>query len=324
MFLRALRPFAARAMSSAATPLILSPSQVHALIQSKNSFIKLLDATWFMPNSPRNARQEFVSRRLPGAHFLDLDQVASSHELGLKHMMPSGRVFADACEEYGIEPSSHVILYDTQGVFSSPRALFMFRSFRHNNSSIINGGLPLWLSEGLPVEQGSPSQATRSIYPTPALNATAIRNYEQIVANSALKPTIESTAELVVDARSKGRYLGVDPEPRPGLSSGHIPHSLSLPFNVFLKKHPRFDTSEFTTLLSPLELRKALEDTIGAECANLVLNGELPVVTSCGSGMTAGILWLGLKTLGVKRIGLYDESWTGYAMRSTSKIEKSS
>lgn len=145
-------------------------------------------------------------------------------------------------------------------------------------------------------------------------------DYGQIVANSALDPATDPAAELVVDARSKGRYvhvhrsswpsqilcryLGVDPEPRPGLSSGHIPHSLSLPFNVFLKKHVG---AEATYLLSSPELQKALENAIGTERANLVIKGEIPVVTSCGSGMTAGVLWLGLKLLGVERIGLYDE-----------------
>ncbi len=126
---RLLRPFGLRAMSSSATPLVLSPSQAHALIQSKKPSVRLLDATWFMPNTPRDAWQEFASSRLPGAQFLDLDDVASPHALGLKHMIPTERVFADACgtcgllspiaftytlllsEGFGIEPSSHVLLY---------------------------------------------------------------------------------------------------------------------------------------------------------------------------------------------------------------------
>jgi len=200
----------------------------------------------------------------------------------------------------------------------------MFRSFGHVNSSIINGGLPLWCSEGFPVEEGLPSPAPKSSYPTPSLDMNAIRNYEQIVANSALDPSTDPSVELVLDARSKGRYLGVDPEPRPGLSSGHIPNSLSLPFQVFLSKHTGADGAAYTSIVPPSELQKALEDAIGTERASLVIKGDIPVVTSCGSGMTAGILWLGLKLLGVGKIGLYDESWTGYATRSTSKIEKSS
>ncbi|KAF8640712.1 hypothetical protein AX17_000365 [Amanita inopinata Kibby_2008] len=275
-----------------------------------------------MPNSPRNARHEFASRRLPSAQFLDLDEVASQHKLGLQHMMPTERVFADACERFGIEPSSHVVLYDAHGIFSSPRALFMFRSFGHRNSSIVDGGLPLWRLEGYPIEQGPTSHVAKTTYPTPTFNAQAVRSYEQIVANSTLNPATDHNAELILDARSKGRYLGSDPEPRPGLSSGHIPHSLSLPFSVFLKKHVSDDGTEYTTLLPPLEMRKALEDAVGVERANLIIKGDLPVVTSCGSGMTAGILWLGLRLLGVEKVGLYDESWTGYAMRNTSKIEK--
>ncbi|PFH50741.1 hypothetical protein AMATHDRAFT_75429 [Amanita thiersii Skay4041] len=309
-------------MSSASVPLVLSPTQVHALTLSKENSVRLLDVTWFMPNSPRNASEEFKLRRLPGAQFLDIDHVASAHHLGLKHMMPTQRVFADACEKFGITPASHVILYDTHGIFSSPRALFMFRSFGHENSSIIDGGLPLWRLEGLPTEEGPLSHVEKSTYPTPTLNTKAIRNYEQIVSNSALDPDVDSGAELVLDARSRGRYLGKDPEPRPGISSGHIPRSLSLAFNLFLRKQVGDDGTEYTTMLPPFELRKVLDASIGTERAKLVVKGEMPVVTSCGSGMTAGILWLGLKLLGVDRIGLYDESWTGYAMRSTSKVEK--
>ncbi|KAF8624890.1 hypothetical protein AX15_005758 [Amanita polypyramis BW_CC] len=309
--------------TTAAAPLVVSAREAHLLTQNNRS-VRLLDATWFMPNSPRNAYEEFLSRRLPRAQFLDLDEVANPHELGLKHMMPSGRTFADACEKFDIEPSSHVLLYDSHGVFSSPRALFMFRSFGHVKSSIINGGLPSWRSEGLEVEEGTPSQVEKATYPTPVLNTNAIRSYEQVVANSVLDPATDPVAELVLDARPRGRYLGTDPEPRPGLSSGHIPYSLSLPFNVFLKKHAGEDGNEYTTLLQPSDLRKALEGSVGVERADAAISGKIPVVTSCGSGMTAGILWLGLKILGAEKIGLYDESWTGYAMRSTSKIEKSS
>ena len=215
----------------------------------------------------------------------------------------------------------------------------MFRSFGHVNSSIINGGLPLWCSEGFQVEGGSPSPSPKSSYPTPTLDTNAIRSrysitlptrlflpctdYDQIVTNSALDPSTDPSAELVLDARSKGRYvhvnrsywpfkilcryLGADPEPRPGLSSGHIPHSLSLPFQVFLSKHTGADGAAYSSILPPSELQKALEDALGTKLANLAIKGEIPVVTSCGSGMTAAILWLGLKLLGVGKIGLYDE-----------------
>ncbi|KAI9572661.1 Rhodanese-like domain-containing protein [Boletus coccyginus] len=305
-----------------AAPYLLSPSNLRDAISSGS--VSVLDASWFMPNSPRRPLQEFQAKRIPGARFLDLDEVASPHELGLKHMMPSERLFADACDKLGIHPNSHVIIYDTHGVFSSPRALFMFRAFGHQKSSILDGGLPRWEAEGFETVRSSPTEEERSTYPAPVYDGATVRSYEQVVANSLLDPAQDPAAELVVDARSRGRFLGTDPEPRPGLSSGHIPHSFSLPFQVFLKTHTVPDSSvQYTTFLSEPELRQALVNVIGADQAQLVVTEKRPITTSCGSGMTAGILWLGLKLLGAPNVALYDESWAGYASRGESRIEKS-
>ncbi|KAF5311807.1 hypothetical protein D9619_003323 [Psilocybe cf. subviscida] len=272
-----------------------------------------------------NAKQEFLSKRIPDSLFLDLDEVADPHELGLKHMLPSREIFARACEKFGITPSTHVVLYDAHGVFSAPRALFMFRTLGHDNSSIIDGGLPRWADEGLPIETGA-STGTPSpciyIYEAPE-RETPIRRYEDMVDNSKRDPSTDPHADLVLDARPKGRFTGADPEPRPGLSSGHIPHSHSLTFNLFLKKHTTKDGTEYATLLPPVDIRKAVEAAVGTEETEKILRGERRVTATCGSGMTAGVLWLGLQLLGAKQVGLYDESWTGYAMRSTSEIYKS-
>jgi thiosulfate/3-mercaptopyruvate sulfurtransferase len=135
-------------------------------------------------------------------------------------------------------------------------------------------------------------------------------------------PWATSDAELVLDARSRGRYLGTESEPRAGLSSGHIPFSFSLPFTNFLQTNTASDGTKYTTLLPADYLRNALTKSIGVEKTDAVLKGLAPVITSCGSGMTAGVLWLGLKLLGVKQISLYDESWTGYALRPSSRIER--
>jgi thiosulfate/3-mercaptopyruvate sulfurtransferase len=305
-----------------AAPYLLSPSNLRDAISSGS--VSVLDASWFMPNSPRKPLQEFQSKRIPGAQFLDLDEVASPHELGLKHMMPSERSFADACEKFGIHSNSHVVIYDTHGIFSSPRALFMFRAFGHQRSSILDGGLPRWEAEGFETVGSPPTGEKRSTYATPAYDGAAVRSYEQVVANSLLDPASNPAAELVVDARSRGRFLGTDPEPRPGLSSGHVPHSFSLPSNVFLKTQTVPGSSaQYTTFLSEPELRQALVKAVGADQAQLVLTGKRPITTSCGSGMTAGILWLGLKLLGAPNVALYDESWTGYASRADSHIKKS-
>lgn len=303
------------------TPLLLSPSQLQQLLPDTKQ-VSILDASWFMPNSPRNANEEFLKKRVPGAQFLDLDEVSSPHELGLKHMIPSERHFADTCEAFGIEPTSHVILYDTHGVFSSPRALFMFRAFGHEKSSILDGGLPRWEAEGFPIEAKPPASARNSVYPTPVFDKGMIRSYDQMASNSFTDLHSDPAVELVIDARSRGRFLGTDPEPRPGLSSGHIPHSFSLPFTAFLQTSTTPNSSvQYTTFLPVAELRNALVSHVG-DHAEAVIQGKRPITTTCGSGMTAGVLWLGLKLLGAPNVALYDESWTGYASRASSKIEK--
>ncbi|KAF8649783.1 hypothetical protein AX16_005549 [Volvariella volvacea WC 439] len=313
----------ARPMSTAQrAPLLLSPAEAHQLAKSPDHDVSILDATWFMPNSPRQAREEYLAQHLPNAQFLDLDEVAGPHELGLKHMMPSPQVFADACGAMGIKPSSHVIIYDAHGVFSAPRALFMFKTFGHANASIINGGLPRWLAEGFPTESGESRKSLLATYPPPTLFTGAIRNYEQVVENSK-RDMNDPAGELVLDARSHGRYTGKDPEPRPGLASGHIPNSFSLPFNTFLKQNQGLNNTTYTTLLSPKEIKEALINAVGLQRAQLIIDGTASAVTTCGSGMTAGVLWLGLQLLGAHKVALYDESWTGYAMRKESVIEKS-
>ncbi|KZT74824.1 Rhodanese-like protein [Daedalea quercina L-15889] len=353
-----------------ACPLTLTPSQLRGL---EPASVSVLDASWHMPASPRNARREWLQMRIPGARFLDLDAVASEHPLGLKHMMPSPEVFAHACENLGISPQSHVVIYDTHGVFSSPRALYMFRAFGHHRSSILDGGLPAWIAYGNPTNYGDPEPAPNALYPPPTLDDRVLRSYEQIVANSALDPSRDSLADIVLDARSKDRYLGTAPEPRAGLSSGHIPHSVSLPFTALLdvvampqpppptalpvapadtapalRAHPPqlraapsrapgpgpepeppagafpwAPPERYTTLKTSTQIMGVLEDALGAETLREVLDGRRGVVASCGSGMTAGVVWLALQMVGAEGApAIYDESWTGYAMRPESKIEK--
>ncbi|KAF7339849.1 hypothetical protein MVEN_01901700 [Mycena venus] len=304
--------------------MLLSPLRLSQILRSEAAKTVVLDSSWFMPNSTRVAAAEFRTKRIPGSRFLDLDEVASPHELGLKHMLPSEEVFARACEKFGIGRSSHVVMYDSHGVFSSPRALWMFKSFGHQNTSILDGGLPRWEAEGLPIDSEPPQDETKNIhYSTPTLDSNAVRSYGQMVYNSGLIPFQNPDAELALDARSRGRYLGADPEPRPGLSSGHIPNSVSLPFNLFLQNNVAPNGSSYTTFLSEPQLRTAVVDALGPDKANSLFKGDVSVIATCGSGMTAAILWLGLQVLGVKQVSIYDESWTGYALRPSSKIEKS-
>jgi len=199
----------------------------------------------------------------------------------------------------------------------------MFRAFGHKNSSVLDGGLPAWEAANFAVDNSpSPTVIEKTTYPEPTLDTEAVKSYEQVVSNAELDPAGEPAAALVIDARSHGRYTGKDLEPRPGLPSGHIPHSFSLPFTSFLKQNVTPSGSTYTTFLPVPELRSALVNALGETNAKDVLEGRRKIVASCGSGMTAGVLWLGLRLLGVEKPGLYDESWTGYAARSSSKIVK--
>ncbi|TFK88564.1 Rhodanese-like protein [Polyporus arcularius HHB13444] len=315
-------------------PLVVSPAQLHNLKASQPSPADLvvLDASWHMPNSPRKADSEYLARHIPSARFLDIDRVASPHPLSLPHMMPDPKTFVEACSKFGITPETHVVIYDAHGVFSSPRALYMFRAFGHHRSSILDGGLLGWQAHGGQTESGESENVRASTYPTPSLDKDFVKDYEEMTANAELNPATNAGAFYVLDARPRGRFLGVDPEPRPGLSSGHMPYAVSLPFSAFVETHtvPEHIASKitdklpltYTRLRSNQGILSALEDALGADRAREVLEGKRQVVTSCGSGMTAAILWLGLKLLGVERVGLYDESWSGYAMRQESKIVK--
>ncbi|PIL29583.1 transporter [Ganoderma sinense ZZ0214-1] len=315
-------------------PLVVTSAQLHNLkndssVQERD--LVVLDASWHMPNSPRKADEEYRARHIPSSRFLDIDRVASPHPLNLAHMMPHPHAFAKACSELGIAPSTHVVIYDSQGVFSSPRALYMFRTFGHHRSSILDGGLPGWLSHG-GTTQHEQQKFMHAKYATPTLDGKAVKDYKHMVKNAKLDPAENAEAYYVLDARSKGRFLGSDPEPRPGLSSGHIPYSISLPFTAFLETHNIPDdvassiegnlSLTYTRLRSTQGIIIALEEALGPQRAKEVLDGKRQVVASCGSGMTAGVIWLGLKMLGLDSVGIYDESWTGYAMRPASEIVK--
>ncbi|ELU43331.1 thiosulfate sulfurtransferase [Rhizoctonia solani AG-1 IA] len=327
--------------------LLFAPKDAHAA-----SGAIFVDSTWFMPGTPRSAYEEWKQRRIPGARFLDLDAVASQHPLGLKHMMPSGEVFAKACgEQKWVSNPAHN--YDTHGVFSSPRALYMFK-VRHitPNSAAKNlivtlfartelrprkSRHPGWWAASL----GSRRSAYRNgrterqgpVYEVYHTQAERIP-YEQIVANAKLDPSSAPAAELVLDARPYGRFTGEQPEPRPGLSSGHIPHAHSLPFSTLLEKHE--SGKGYTTVLPRDQLKAVFDKAVGDNgrgrsivAVSIHSVGHyigiefewLVLAQSCGSGMTAGTIWLAGQLLDTP-VAIYDESWTGYAMRPESVIIK--
>ncbi|TIA91399.1 hypothetical protein E3P99_01114 [Wallemia hederae] len=280
---------------------IIKPRQ---LTELKNYIA--LDASWHMPNSPRNAEEEYLSKHLPQARRWDLDKIASPHPDGfVGHMLPSPTIFASACSKLGIEKSSQVVVYDTVGIFSAPRAAFTFKAMGHDNVAVLDGGLPAYEKEGLPTESGEYT-AQPSQYPIPTLQSNFIKDHIDILN------TIDKKDAVILDARPQPRFSGAAPEPRPGLSSGHMPGALSLAFPQLLQDGQ---------LKNAQELKQVFENTIGKEELEKVLQGKRNVVTSCGSGMTAAIVALALEVIG-GHSAIYDESWTGYAQRTNSPIVK--
>jgi thiosulfate/3-mercaptopyruvate sulfurtransferase len=253
--------------------------------------IKIIDASFKMPGILPLPKDDYLASHLPGAVFFDVDAV-SDHSNPLPHMFPNAEQFGRDVGGLGISNDDTVVLYDSGGWVAAPRVWWMFLSFGHPNVRILNGGLKKWRAEGHKVESGevTPKPATFKATFDPSYT----RNVEQMVAN------LESRAEQVLDARANERYQGKVPEPRPGLRSGHIPGSFSVPYNQL------FDAS--TGAMKPLDELRAVFASAGVKL-------DAPIVTSCGSGVSALVLTLALYRLGVRGSALYDGSWTEWGMQ---------
>jgi thiosulfate/3-mercaptopyruvate sulfurtransferase len=258
--------------------------------------LTVLDGSWYLPGMKRNARAEFEAEHVPGAQFFDVDAIAD-RSTDLPHMLPPPDEFASAVGALGIGDGDMVVVYDGSGVFSAPRVWWTFRVFGHERIAVLDGGLPKWKREGLPVEK-----TVRTPHPkrfTARFRPELVRTLEQMKANAGAR------AEQVIDARSRGRFDGTEPEPRPGLKGGHIPGSRSLPFGELVTKEG--------TLADIEALRRAFERE---------LDLAKPVVTTCGSGLTASILALGLHRIGRTDAAVYDGSWAEWGGREDTPIEK--
>jgi thiosulfate/3-mercaptopyruvate sulfurtransferase len=239
-----------------------------------------------MPGVLPLPKDDYLAAHIPGAVFFDVDAV-SDHSNPLPHMFPSAEQFGRDVGGLGISNDDTVVLYDSGGWVAAPRTWWMFLSFGHNNVRILNGGLKKWVAEGRKTEKGevTPQPATfKAVF-----DARRTRSMQQLIANLA------SRTEQVIDARANERYQGKVAEPRPGLRSGHIPGSLSLPYNNL------FDVATGTM--------KSLDD-LRAAFLGAGVKLDAPVVTSCGSGVSAAVLTLALYRLGVENPALYDGSWT--------------
>ena len=245
----------------------------------------VLDGSWHLPTEKRDASAEYLEEHIPGALFFDIDYF-SDEKSDLPHMLPSTVKFASRMKKMGIGDGARIVVYDTSGIFSAARVWWTFRAMGHRDVAVLNGGLRKWKAEGRPLEDGMAPRRTERHY-TPLQNAEIIRDVDD------MKALIKKPGAQIVDARPAGRFEGRDPEPRPGLRSGHIPGSKSVPSQSLL----RLDG----TLKSPAEL-EALFKAVG-------IDPKKPVVTTCGSGVTASMLTLALAVIGQTNAAVYDGSW---------------
>ena len=255
----------------------------------------VFDATKYLPNEGKDGQAEFTRAHIPGARCFDIDAVADQ-DTTLPHMVPTPGRFERLLGELGVSNASRVVFYDQKGIASAPRGWWMMGLFGHDDAYVLDGGLPKWLREGRPTEAGPPAP------PAPAQFRASFRARRLRGIGDMLHPAPDV---LVLDARPAGRFDGTAPEPRPGLPSGHMPGSRNLPVPTLLNPDG--------TMQDPDRLRTTF--------AGLGADGSRPVVTSCGTGVTATILTLGLRRAGLPEGAVYDGSWTEWASRPDTPKE---
>ena len=249
----------------------------------------VIDASWHMPATKREGRREFLGGHIPGAAFFDLDAV-SDQTSPLPHMLPSPEDFASAMGALGVGNDMRVVVYDAAGLFSAPRLWWMLRIFGHDKVAILDGGLPKWTAEGRPLDAGEAHPTARSF--VPHFNADAVAGVAEV------RQALDTGSDQVLDARSADRFFGRTPEPRAGLASGHMPGALNMPMT---------DLIEAGRLKEPEALEAAL--------SGIGVRGDRPVITSCGSGVSAAIITLAMARLQWPMGRLYDGSWTEWGGR---------
>lgn len=257
----------------------------------------IIDATWYMLNEGKDAHAEYLGEHIPGALFFDIDEIADTKST-LPHMLPPPEKFSSRMRGMGVGDGSRIVVYDSRGLYSAARVWWTFRVMGVDDVSVLNGGLPKWRREGRPLERGAPPNRTTRHF-------TARRNLELVRDLSDMKALLKDKSAQIIDARAPERFAGKAPEPRAGLRSGHIPGSHNVPFGKLLNQDG--------TLKSAPELQRLFEQ------AGVDLNK--PVVTSCGSGITASVLALGLAELGHRRTSVYDGSWSEWGADQSLPIE---
>ncbi|MDR3529809.1 MAG: sulfurtransferase [Rhodopila sp.] len=257
----------------------------------------VFDSTKYLPNEPKDGKAEFLGAHIPGARYFDIDQIADP-DTDLPHMVPTPGRFAKLMSQLGVSNASRIVFYDQKGLASAARGWWLMGLFGHDDAAVLDGGLPKWLKEGRATQGGEQAPPEPTGF-RPDFRAGQLRGVGDMLRN------VLTRSEQVLDARAAGRFTGEVPEPRAGMRSGHIPGSVSLPYTDLLHDDGTF--------------RPAGEIRGRFEAAGV--DGSRPLVTSCGSGVTACILTLGLRVAGFPEGAVYDGSWTEWGGRSDTPIE---
>ncbi|MDD8024283.1 MAG: 3-mercaptopyruvate sulfurtransferase [Paracoccaceae bacterium] len=261
----------------------------------KDPDLRVLDGSWFLPTMNRDARAGYAAAHIPGARFFDIDEISDSRS-DLPHMAPPVEKFVSRMRAMGVGDGHQVVVYDQMGVFSSPRVWWTFRLMGKMDIAVLDGGLPKWIAEGRETEDMPPMVRDRHI--TVQRQAGLIKDVTQVAHASKLGD------HEIIDARARGRFIGVDPEPRPGLRQGHIPGSKNVPWDALLNGDG--------TMKSPDALREVF--------AAAGVNTQKPAICTCGSGVSSAVIDLALELIGHRDHAIYDGSWSEWGMYNDLRV----